>query len=440
MTADKDKMIDRFIDDLNKEKKPEAYKEGNFEPEDEKLFETIRAVKRSSKERRKGAGSRVKYFRKRSFKVFSTAAAAVLMFLMFSGILTLPGGVSEKNIVQAVVKAYDEMQSYSGIVEIRSEENGQVEYSETIKIQYKKPWKYKAVHEFEGVEVKKYSDGDRLIIVRPQTVEIENVFPEKELWRYHIGVPVSGLENAVEVNKIKTDTLLGREAVLLEYRGDKKDEFNRVWIDTETDLPLRTEIRALDRVLIREFKEIEINPYLDDVIFDFSLEEGKYDKITRLNKTGTKEDLKDMGYEFVEEAAEAVPDNFEIFKVGIFEENHMHNYVLRFKGEQESDFIDIYYSLQPDRMMYSRDSKYGKLGGGYAELYYEAVNVADLYFGGNYTARWFTDDFQLFLVSNQNTEVLAQVIEGAAGESIEPVSQQEIIEEGIELPITKRGH
>lgn len=172
MTGNKDKMIDSFINDLNKEKKPDAYKKGNFDPEDEKLFETIRAVKRTKEEENKAGKNGSRYLKKKKFRLFSTAAAAVLMFLMFSGILTLPGGVNEKNIVQAVVKAYDEMQSYSGVVEIRSEKDGQVDYRETIEIQYKKPGKYKAVHEYDDVEIKKYSNGDRLITIRPQTVEI----------------------------------------------------------------------------------------------------------------------------------------------------------------------------------------------------------------------------------------------------------------------------
>jgi outer membrane lipoprotein-sorting protein len=372
----------------------------------EKMFETIRAVKRlrESKPTRN-------FLRTRLFKGMVAVAAALLIT---AGLLNLPG-LKEVNIVHAVVKAYEELQSYSGIAEIRSERNGEVDFLETVEIQYKKPFKYSAYHSYNGYEVRYISDGERLAVMEPSMVTIENIFPEKELWRYHIGTAVWELQEAGEVNILGTETLFGREATVLEYRFTGDSVSHRMWIDQATNLPLRKVFNHPEgSVLVVEFKELQINPVLADDLFSWTLPQGA--NVRELNRAGTLEEIQKTWPE-ASRLQEILPPEMKLKKAGILD-NDLYEYVLRFQGAGEKDYIDVFYTTTPGEFASFPGAEYGRLAGGCVYLDPKAWNVLENYIGESKTARWVTDDAGVLLVSSRDVSQLQHILEQLAGEKI----------------------
>ena len=219
-------VIDQFIDDLNEEKRPAAYQAGPVDPEMEKLFETVRAVRRLEQ----GSRSREKAYRRPRVKGWLAVAAVLLLVVLGLSILQFPGldlalpGVKRGGIVEASAIAYEELHSYSGIFEIRSERDGTVDSLETITIQYQKPNKYVAVHRVNALEQRYVSDGEKMIADEYGRVTIENLFPEKELWRYHIGTVIHELGvNLINYQLQRIDFLHSLE-VFSFCRGKKKQK------------------------------------------------------------------------------------------------------------------------------------------------------------------------------------------------------------------------
>ena len=401
--------IDDFIDDLQKEKKPRYYRLEQVDPDLEKMFETIRAVKRLKK-----SNTRTKLLKSRWFKGAVAVAAALILILGLN--LIYPGKPEQTNLVHAVVKAYEELQSYSGIAEIRIEQNGETEYLETIEIQYQKPWLYSASHRYNDYECQYISNGDSMAFIEPEPgrVTVENLFPEKELWRYHIGTTVWELEEAEEVNALGTETLFGREAAVLEYKFFGDQEFHRLWIDKKTNLPLRKILNHPEgHRLVVEFKELKINPKLEADIFSWSLPEGA--KVRELNRTSSLEEVKSY-WPDVEKVFHVLPIDMKLWKIGFFNNNdHSFKFVLRFRGRQENDFMDLYYSTTPGEYSFLPEIERGKLADGYVDLDPKARNE---YVGECKTARWVKDDAEVLIASNRDLPQLLSILENLAGEKV----------------------
>ena len=456
-----EKVLSDFMDDLIEEKKPGAY-DSEENREMEKLFETVRAVKRTREETGRGGtnkqagGSRSSGSPRKSKgggrppwgmarRLALVAAAAVIILFAFIGIMDSPF-LGQDNIVEAVVRAYEGLEGYAGVVEIRSEREGVVDFQETVHITYQRPWKYSAVHHFSDVEMKNVSNGDRLVTIMPNSVTVDNVFPEKELWRYHIGTQVWELKNAREVMEIGEETLLGREAVVLQYRYEEGEEYSRMWIDKKTNLPLKKELTPSEgSLLVVEFTELEVNPSLEEDMFHYILEEGElgiasveHPDFRELNRHGQLAEVEtDADLDAV---LKYLPEGYELFKVGVLKNDMFFDYVLRYRGASETDFLDIYLSSNPREFYYSPDSRVGKLAGGYVEVDEKAWNVFEHYIGESSIAKWITPNFEIFMVTNHGSALPAAYLEKIAGEEIQYVTPDDLAEEGIERPIIKEGH
>lgn len=403
-------QVDRFIEDLLHDKKPRAYRKGNVDAETEKMFASIRAVKRL----RKGKPA---VHRLLSSHWVRGIVAAAAMILLVAGLVSFPGR-EEVNIVHAVVRAYEELQGYSGVTEIRSERNGEIEFLETIEIQYKKPFKYSARHSYNGFKKQYISDGERLAVIEPDRVTVENIFPEKELWRYHIGTSVRNLEYAVEVNTLGTETLFGREATVLEYRYAGEDVYNQMWIDKATKLPLRKVMNHPEgSKLVVEFKELEINPQLEDDIFDWTLPQGV--KVRELNRTVDIEEIKKAWPEATK-LMDTLPEGMELKRAGILNDD-FYEYILRFQGTSENDYLDVYYTTTSPgfSFLFLPEIELGRLAGGYVDYDADAWNVSGRC-EENRVARWITDEEDVYIVSSLHRDVaeLLSILEELAGEKV----------------------
>ncbi len=428
--------MDQFINDLNREQKPEIYKSGErVDMELEEMFETVRAVKRLRQGR---VTATQRFLRSRWLK--GAAAAAAFLLVIGLGILNLTGP-ENGGIVQAVVKAYENLHSYSGVVEIRSESNGRIDFHETIDIQYKKPYKYTAHHRYDGVELRYISDGKRLAILLPNNnAEVENLFPEREIWRYHIGTTVWELDEAQEVNVLGVKSFLGRETTVLEYRYAGEEAFHQLWIDEETKLPLRKILNHPEnRQLIVEFKELNVNPELEDELFQWSNDLLLGMNVREYNAETTLEEVKKAWPETLK-VLDALPEELEFYRAGTLDETDFYRHVVRFRGATEGDYLDVYFTNEPREFTFFSGSRVGKLSGGYVELNPEAWNVFERYIGGSRTGRWVTKERDIFLVSSRSTGELQVILEHMAGEPVTFVDKSDLLRDGIDPVFEKEGH
>ena len=433
--------VNRFIDDLNAEKKPTAYQSAPVDPELEKLFETVRAVRRL----KKASQRKESFVSRHGLKGLAALAAAVVLVVLSLSLIQLPElnlawpGVPQSGIVEAAVKAYEELESYSGIFEIRSERDGVVDSLETVTIQYQKPNRYAAVHNFNGFELRYISDGDKMMADEHAEVTVENIFPEKELWRYHIGTVIRELAEAETVETLGNETLFDRDAELLRYfyHESGPGEYGQVWIDSATYLPLRKELYHPDgSVLVVEFKELEINPQLDAETFAWELPDEK--PVTELNRPGTLEQVIAVWPE-VEHILPVINEQMSLNKTGLLDYD-LFDYVLRFQGDAENDFLDIYYTVTPREFYYERHSKLGLLGDGYVELNPSAWNVFERYFGSASTARWVTADYEVFMVSSRRIDFLQPLLEELSRDEMQIKTVSEMRAIGLEPVFEREGH
>ncbi len=413
-----EEQVDEFIDDLRNEQKPGFYRrqdkgeEIETDEELEQMFETVRAVKRATQGQKKGRTGRL--FRSRSFKGAVAAAAAI--FLVWGLSLFNLTGTNDINIVHAVVQAYEELHSYKGTVEIRSEREGEIDYLETIEIKYQKPMQYSAFHSWNDSEKHYLCDGERLAVIEPTRITVDNLFPERELWRYHIGTAIWELEEAAEVNVIGRENLFGRETTVIEYRFHGDEEFHQMWIDKSINLPLRKVLNHPEGSrLVVEFMELEINPPLSEDSFSWELPPGR--EIEELNQAITLEEVEESWPE-AEEALEAVPADMELMQVGLLEDNFF-EYVLRFRGERRKDFMDIYYTTTPNKLDFTAGGEEGTLENDRVELDEGVQNVFELYTGESNIARWIRNDAEIFIVSTRAAFQLENTLEEVAGSKID---------------------
>jgi outer membrane lipoprotein-sorting protein/predicted house-cleaning noncanonical NTP pyrophosphatase (MazG superfamily) len=447
-------IINSFIDDLNNEKKPKVYME--LEDKDleelESYFETVRAIKRLRKSDTKSLLNRNKKNkkeRKRIFPIIKIAAVAAVFLITFvaGSFLDIPfldkqlqdnkefSILNSDNIVHAMVKAYEELKSYAGVIEIRSINNGEVDFLETIQVKYKKPNKYIAIHEYDGYSYKQISNGDKLYTVTADTVTVDYSNPRKELWRYHIEDQIQELTIAEEIRKVGSENLLGREADVFEYRFSDSETFHKIWVDKETNLPLKKELNLPEnRKLINHFIELEVNPEFDDMIFSYELEPQQ--KLVELNHKVDVDSVKKV-WGNTDRLQEEVPDSFELVNA-VKLENEVYDYLVKFS--KDKDYIDVYITNKPITDYYSTDSEYGKLGDGWVEITEDAVNVFKVYIGKSNVLKWVTENMEIVIVSNIDTDSIVDLLERVEQKEIVPISVKELEDMGVKPTITKEGH
>lgn len=442
----KEDVLNSFIDDLNDEKKPEAYKylEDDNDNELEMLFETVRAVKRlrdnDNKSIGRKRGSKMPN-NKMLFIVKTVAVASILLMVFLAGnifnVIDFDNNQIEGNIVYAMEKAYEQLKSYTGVIEIKSESNGNIDYVERIEVKYKKPDKYVAVHSYDGYTYKQISDGEKLYTIDNNLVTIDYRNPQKNLWRYHIYNQIQELKEAREIEEAGSEILAGREALIYKFRFDENEKFHRIWIDKETNLPLKKELNLNDnRKLINHFIEIEVNSEIEDNVFTYEPKENE--RVVKLNEKISIEEVKQV-WDKTNNLIDAVPDNFDLVKV-VKLENDIYEYMLEFNGVYEGEFFDVFFTTKPFTDFYVKDAKHGILEDGWVEIQSNVVNVFKEYIGTSNVAKWVTPELEIVIVSSIDENSLEYVLEDLTGKEIKFVTSSEIEKLGVEPVGYKEGH
>ncbi|MFZ5945470.1 MAG: LolA family protein [Bacillota bacterium] len=398
----REELLSNYIDDMQSERRPGILgKVDDLDDEMLDLLETVRVIKRTYKKK-------TKILHLPWIRIAATLAAAVFIFVLLVGIepYVFP---RKGSIVHAVVRAYGELNSYQGQVVVKSFENNKVVSEETIEISYQKPWKYHAVHEYNGTKVERISDGSKVAAFYRQRIEVDNLFPEKDLWRYHVGTTVWELEKAQDVQQKGIEKVLGRDAYLIHFRVSEDAEYQKMWVDAETDLPLKKElVFPENRKIVMEFKELRVNPVLEDQVFRIKIPKGE--AVKQWNQLSSFENAQHQ-WDWLSNLNKIIPQELKLVKTGKTNED---TFVLRYKNLQtENDFLDILIMPKPESIRYL-----GENNKGFVQIK-EGVNALGIHIEKTNVGQWVTKDFQGYFVTTRGTGFLEQVLEQLAEKGTE---------------------
>lgn len=230
----------------------------------------------------------------------------------------------------------------------------------------------------------------------------------------------------------------GRETIVYEFRHSNEEPFNKIWIDIETKMPLKTELNNIEnRKLINQFTQLNVNVEIDDSEFVYEPQVGI--QVVELNSKSSLKAISES-WSNIDGLLAQIPEDFEVDKVVKLDDDILHDYLIKLKGENRNDFLDIYICSKPVSEYYSSTWDLGKLQDGWIMAENNAVNVFKVYIGENRFIKWVTPNWEIRIISNRNTNQLKEILESTAGEEITPITEDELQNMGVKPMETKTEH
>lgn len=395
----REELLSNYIDDICKEKKPRIL-ERLEEIDDEMLdlLETVRVIKRSYAQE----GQKAK--KVKPWRLMGIGIAAVLVFVLILGLepFLLP---QKGNIVHAVMRAYGHLNNYHGQVILKSFTKNELIFKEEVEIFYQKPWKYNAVHKFDGTTVHRISNGSEVVSLYSDMVEIDYLYPEKYLWRYHVGTTVWELEKAREIKQLGMEKVLGRDAYVIAYKTRKDGNYQKMWVDAETDLPLKKELTfSGNKKIVMEFTALEANTKINKKQFQITIPKGK--NVKEWNELSSWETASNK-WSWLAKMQQGLPSEMKLVKVG---KNSQETFVLRYRSSEEN-YLDVLIMPRPESIRYL-----GENNKGFVQI---KENDVKIYTTKGNRAQWVTKDYQAIFITTKDISFLKKLLEPLVEEGTE---------------------
>ncbi|MEY8355504.1 hypothetical protein AALB39_19390 [Lachnospiraceae bacterium 54-53] len=251
-----ERKLSEYIDYLNSGRRPREHRNGleEEEKEDRDLLETVRIVKSlreieypddkfpqrlmSSLSGRDAIKKKKSRLAKYALIYTTAAAAAILLFVSVYRFLPDKGA----GIVYAVENAMKEVRAYHGIIEV-SETNA---LGETITQSKREVWADKNgnyyMTDLEGTSggLITGNNGMQKWQIRPEEEKayLLPAFPDEWRFTFELGNEIDDAAKAQTVKIIGEETVGERKATKLQIIPDGGEAYY-LWVDNETDLPLR---------------------------------------------------------------------------------------------------------------------------------------------------------------------------------------------------------
>ncbi|KXZ40482.1 Outer membrane lipoprotein-sorting protein [Alkalithermobacter thermoalcaliphilus JW-YL-7 = DSM 7308] len=387
----KEEIVSALIDDINKGKNPSLNEQSDQELKE--ILQTIKIVKEFGRED-------IMQFRKKRISNSLKVASILAFILVTINILLLFPNRNDNNIVYSMEKAYSQIESYFGIIEIISQTGNDIESKEKITVYYKKDDKYNALHEIQGYKTRQISDGEKIYTINGKNVTIEYTNPKRELWRYHIQETIDHMKNAIDIQKTASEVVSGRKTDVYKFRYSKDEPFNRIWIDKETNMPIRKEINTNENSkVINTFVKLDINPYINDSLFTYEIKSD--DVVTYINKKIPLDNIVES------DMISKIPEGFDVMYLIQLQKDHIYDYLLRLKGDN-SKFIDVYISLNSNKD-FNIAGETINLGNNYIIVSENVVNLFKVYIGKINTVRYTQENIDILAVTNLNRQEIINI-------------------------------
>jgi outer membrane lipoprotein-sorting protein len=307
-----EKKLSKYIDRLNGEMRPKEHGNLTESEEFEKLAETVRKIRvlrepdlpgEDFKERlvasleekigedamktnkqiqedetKRKDKAKVKLIRRIFIGVTAAAAAAVLIFIAgnLPPLSSLTG--TNTDIAYAMEQALKEVKAYHGMIEaVETNELGERMLQSKREIWADQEGNY-YLKELEGFSAGMITVNDtkKEWQIRPEEkkVYLSAAFPDPYRFTFELGSEVQEVQKAASVKEIGDETISGRETTVLEIIPDGGEAY-RLWVDKETDLPLKKQSAMQNSLQITiSYTEIEYADQIPKELLAYQLPEG----------------------------------------------------------------------------------------------------------------------------------------------------------------------
>ncbi len=327
-----EKKISKYIDQLNKEKKPREHEKNIADSEYEELMGVVRLLK-STKEPdypgedfaehlKASAGcnipGKIRTGRKKIWiPAAAVAAAALIAVVIFSYVLPK----LNPNVVYAMEQAFKEVKAYHGIlVTTQTNDLGEKTTQATREIWADKDGKYyvKELDESGNGSIT-INNGLKKWQIQPEAKQILTypAFPDPYRFTFEIGNEIENVKNALEVKVVGEEEIAGRRTSVLEVTPQGGDTY-RLWIDKETDMPLQKQspkVNALQYTVT--YIDIEFTEAIPQELISYKVPEGY--EVTETDTEQFVGDMEEAVYVagFSPKLPEQIPEGYQLKDISV---------------------------------------------------------------------------------------------------------------------------
>ena len=439
-----EKRLSKYIDSLNKGKKPKEHKNNSLqekEQEEQILLETVRRVKSLGEmEYPKDnfqekliysltGGKAMKNKRRRKKPIFIYAAIAASILLLVVVYQFLPS--KNTNIVSAMERAIGEMNAYHGIIEF-SETNG---LGETITQSKREVWADKSGNYYvidlegtsKGLITGKNEKQKWQLIPEERIAYLLPVFPDVYSFTFELANEIEDVTKAQTVKKIGIEDLNGRKTTKLEVTPDGGDSYF-LWIDNETDLPLQRVSPMQNAIQMKvTYNSIEFIDEIPGNLLAYTAPDGykEVDKNTEQVVVSLEEAKILVGFYPV--LLEQIPEGYTLNRIAI--ENH--NTVVKLYYTQNKGMGTILFTQtkEMNEFLPAPTAILGTINNKQAEIITaEAVK----------SIRWQENGMEYGIYGMIELEALTEFAKGVSGGEVEiPASSQRANEPKIKVEVNQ---
>ena len=359
-------------------------------------------------------------------KIAGTAIAAILM-LVFALSLAIPP-IARTNIVLAMERAIEDVQSYHGILEIvMTNKNGEEFIQAKREVYTDKKGRY-WVKELDGINegFVTVNNGEKKWQVRPdeEKVYLFEAFPDAYRFTFELDNEVNYVKNAAKVTACGEETVAGRDAVIFEVSPHGGQTY-KIWVDKETKLPLQKETSMQNALQYKvTYTEIELNSRIPAEVLSYRIPEGYSVVVTNPEQMVNDAEEAQMLAGFAPIAPLINHEEYELDGISVATSGKIikFHYTSR-AGQNKVIFLQ---GRATDSFKAASTAVLGKVGENAAEIMSPLAESYGLLSSGLYAGitdissiHWQDAEYDYAVVGNASLKELAEFISAITGESVE---------------------
>jgi len=437
-----EKRLSRYIDSLNKGKKPKEHKNNRLqkkEQEEQILFETVRRVKSLGEvEYPKdtfqeqliysltgGKPMEHKSERKKPILIYAVVAASILLFV------TMYQFLPNKNtsIVSAMERAISEMKAYHGIIEF-SETNG---LGETITQAKREVWADKDGNYYvidlegtsKGLITGKNEKQKWQLIPEERIAYLLPTFPDVYSFSFELGNEIEDVTKAQTVKRVGIEELNGRKTTKLEVTPDGGESYF-LWIDNKTDLPLQRVSPMQNAIQMKvTYNLIEFIDEIPGNLLAYTTPNGYKEVDKNTEQVAVSLEEAEILVGFYPVLLEQIPEGYTLSRIAIENQNSVVK--LYYVQNEGTDTILFTQTKEVDEFLPASTAILGTINNKQAEIITaEAVK----------SIRWQENGMEYGIYGMIELDVLTEFAKGVSGGEVEiPTSSQRANEPKIKVEV-----
>lgn len=419
------KRLDRYINRLNAERRPAEHTGRIEEDENAWLFTTVRRIKNIKepampeedfdeglKAYTEGGNKKGMRGRMKMRKLLITGVAVAAMAALLFGLPAIWPG-SKTDIIHAMEQAIGDIKAYHGIIEV-VETNG---LGEELTQSRREVW-VDTDGSYHITELEGYGQGmvtannkEKHWQVRPDENKayIYPVFPDAYRFICELGSEIKNAASALLVEEEGVDIISGREALILKVTPDGGDPY-RLWVDKETDLPLKRESAMQNGLQISiTYSEIEFIDAIPKELLSYSIPEGFSEVDTALEHTvASYEEAANLAG-FTPLLSIKVPEGYSLYRISVTDKDK----AIKYTYKDTDSTVIVSQSLSDDVTILDSSAVLGTIGDKTARVVNGYEGQKDIC-----SISWQQDGIGVNVYGNIPVDELSLFVEGLSGGSL----------------------